>query len=128
MGADWAGRGVHALYNPATGRVLYDMMMWAHPSPNPAGDRGGGSRVILECDLATLPALQQRLLAFRLRADVEVEDVSEHWAVCAVLGNARPPARCAAATLDPRCAQVRALTSLHSLPPPHYWAPGPHCF
>ena len=81
------------------GRVLWEMFAWAHPHG-----------VLLDCDSAAASAVLKRLTTFKLRADVEITDVSTEWSACALLGMARPANAAlppqAAVVLDPRCSAL----------------------
>jgi folate-binding protein YgfZ len=106
-------RALYAALLTPQGKYLFDFLLY---------DRG--DVILLECEGARLPALLQRLTMYRLRAKVAIEDVSEAFAVMAVLGRAAAdafalPHHAAAARLegeavlavDPRSAElgVRAL-------------------
>jgi hypothetical protein len=101
-----------ALLTPQ-GKFLFDFFIVQH-----------GDELLLETELARVPDLQRRLMMYRLRSKVEIEDVSAGFAVAALIGQrvaemldlpARPGA-CRAlehglAFVDPRLVQmgVRAL-------------------
>ena len=70
---------------PDVGRVLFELLAWAHPTK-------GLPSVLLECDIAAARPVQKLLGTYKLHAEVEISDASEHWAVCAILGTARPGA------------------------------------
>jgi tRNA-modifying protein YgfZ len=101
-----------ALLTPQ-GKFLFDFFIVQH-----------GAELLLETELARVPDLQRRLMMYRLRSKVEIEDVSAGFAVAALIGEgvavmldlpARPGA-CRAlehglAFVDPRLVRmgVRAL-------------------
>eukprot|EP01051_Picozoa_sp_SAG22_P025370 SAG22_NODE_7483_length_735_cov_1.451258_1_plen_197_part_10 len=105
----WAGRCQYTSMLHPKGRVLWEFFAWAHPSL-------GDGALLLDCDAAALPQLQKRLNMFKLRAAVELTDVSADYEVLAVLGASddavasytaeAAPGGGALVTADPRCAQI----------------------
>ena len=104
------------------GRVLWEMFAWAHPAP--AAD--AGARVLLDCDREALSAIIKRLHFCRLRADVDISDVSDEWSACAVLGAlslsnsplpglpGHHPSSPSVVVPDPRCALLGSRAIIHN--------------
>ena len=102
--------------------MLWEMFAWAHPAP--AAD--AGARVLLDCDREALSAIIKRLHFCRLRADVDISDVSDEWSACAVLGalslsnSALPglpghhPSSPSVVVPDPRCALLGSRAIIHN--------------
>jgi folate-binding Fe-S cluster repair protein YgfZ len=63
-----------ALLTPQ-GKFLFDFFIAQH-----------GDSLLLETELARLADLQRRLMLYRLRSKVDIEDVSAHFAVAALIG------------------------------------------
>jgi hypothetical protein len=69
-------QGVYAALLTPQGKYLFDFFVLQD-----------GDRLLLETERARLGDLVKRLLLYRLRAKVEIEDVSEHLAVAALVGD-----------------------------------------
>jgi len=77
------------------GRIMWDFFLMSL-------DRDDGG-LVLDCDRDGLPAFQKRLSMYRLRADVQLSDMSEAFTVVAFPGAAAP----AALGLDPAPGNAR---------------------
>jgi len=88
-----AGAAIHAGLLTPQGKILFDFFVIAE-----------GSDFLLECPKSSSSELAKRLTFYKLRAAVEIEDISEGHTVCAAWGGA-PQAKDARACYgDPRLA------------------------
>lgn len=108
-------RAVHAALLTPQGKYLHDFFMVEGPD----------GALLLDCEKDRLPDLQKRLKLYKLRAKVDLADVSEAWAVAALVGTAATaraglPAETGAAAakdggilyVDPRLADLGARALL----------------
>jgi folate-binding protein YgfZ len=87
-------RSLYAALLTPQGKYLFDFLLL---------EAGDGS-ILLDAERDRLPALRQRLMLYRLRAKVTIEDAGEALAVLAVLG----PEAAAALDLPPSAGAARA--------------------
>ena len=87
------GQALYAALLTPQGKYLFDFLLF---------ERNG--EILLDGELARLPALRQRLTMYRLRSKVDIEDVSESHAVLAVYG----PGAAAALDLPEKPGAARA--------------------
>ncbi len=85
------GRAVWAALLTPQGRYLVDFFIFSD-----------GERLCLDTPRAAIPGLIQKLRRFKLRAAVEIADVSERLGVYALWGGGPPPAKDPLAAADPR--------------------------
>lgn len=105
MGLLRSQRAIHAGLLTPQGKILFAFMVVRHD---------GG--YLLELAKPMAGDLVKRLLMYRLRANVDIRDVSADYTVAAVLGGTLPGAAGEAVIPDPRCAALggRLLVSLTS--------------
>lgn len=105
MGLLRSQRAIHAGLLTPQGKILFAFMVVRHD---------GG--YLLELAKPMAGDLVKRLLMYRLRANVDIRDVSADYTVAAVLGGILPGAAGEAVIPDPRCAALggRLLVSLTS--------------
>jgi len=87
-------RAVYAALLTPQGKLMFDFFILE-----------GGGKLLLDCHREHLPALLKRLTMYRLRAKVEIEDVSEVLAVAAIWGGDAPTLP-GATYADPRLAAL----------------------
>ena len=70
-------RAIYAALLTPQGKVVHDFFVLAEP---------GGARLLLDCERGRIADLERRLTAYRLRAEVAFEDVSDAYDVAALIG------------------------------------------
>jgi hypothetical protein len=115
-------RAVWSAFLTPQGKFLHEFFMTEEPGP-------GAVSLLLDCEAARLDDLRGRLARYRLRAKIELTDVSADYAVAAIFGDGAlaalgealgPPAGLGAATpfgggiayVDPRLAGLGARVVL----------------
>ena len=68
-------RAIYAALLTPQGKLMFDFLILEV-----------GGKLLFDCHKDYLPALLKRLTMYRLRAKVEIEDVSEKWTVAAIWG------------------------------------------
>ena len=112
---------IHAGLLSPQGKILFEFFVFrSTPSPSPQGGAESSeptSNYLLETQRSAAPALVKRLAMSKLRAKIEIADVSDAFAVHATWGGAHQHATGAVAFADPRDAQLgsRELVQLPAL-------------
>lgn len=89
------GQAVAAALLTPQGKLLFDMLIFAQP---------GG--LLLECDRAEAQALTQKLVQYRLRTKITIQDASDQFMAVAVLSGPSPRIADAWVVPDPRLADL----------------------
>ncbi len=83
-------RAIWSAFLTPQGKFLHEFFMTEEPGPEEAG--GGTASLLHDCEAARLDDLRGRLARYKLRAKIELTDVSSDHAVAAIFGAGAPDA------------------------------------
>ncbi len=111
-----AAAAIHAGLLTPQGKILFDFFVV-----------GDGPGFLLECPLANASELAKRMTFYKLRAAVEIEDISEEHTVCAAWGSAPEATGARACYADPRLPELgfRLILPSDAAPETSGCAPAP---